>query len=205
MTRFERHLDAQQELHDVTHARVIAQRVMSQHLVDISGDSSGSRPEDHLGPSGVAVCEDFLVEAERLNWPNAQDLSLKKRRTFILPVEELPVWRKPTHYPPHPYSRALLHRKDWEGQGYRIGMGVLFPHDFMGPGYQPRINLVDLNRHKTAIMLCTDGLLRCHRVPAVFRKSYGYGYGRLPEGARIDIDGNNLPVTLSKYLLNKLP
>ena len=163
----------------------LAAQALTNHLIKISGDYTGSSLEDYLSGKDIDNCRDFLEEAERRNFPNAIGIDLQQRK-----YSDRAVWSRPDKFTKihHP---DLFMQPVWQGQGYIIGelqLAVGSCRLALSPRKNPENHQI--------------GELRCHRSPNIFTTSYGQGYGRLPDlpPAETPIKIPNLPKRLIDYL-----
>lgn len=136
------------------------------HSLTVSGDGSGSHPEEYLPESITDECMAFLGAAATFEdrYPNADQLYFMKRRNGRL------AWDRPDKANVGLVARPFQFTRTYIGQGYRIGSVELKNTTGTSP-----------------LMLCTDGLLRCDRTPGIFPSSYGFGYGTLPDPGMMNV------------------
>ena len=51
----------------------VALRDLMTHMIEISGDPSGSDPEDYMDPDDAQVCRRVVALANQLGWPSASE------------------------------------------------------------------------------------------------------------------------------------
>jgi hypothetical protein len=182
MSEFSRELAKQDALRSAVTAGNVGQQALAAHLLETSGDPAGSRIEDYFSPEEAAICHEFLDEAGARGWPRIEQFELRTRKGF-----DWPVWRS-TQHAVHPLSRRILLEPVWSGVGYGIGS-------------------LNISANGPKVILCSDRTLRNERTPLLYSKSYGMGYGRLPDARHIPKDPKimsstyrNIAGVLANYL-----
>lgn len=56
---------------------------LTDHMIEISDDPSGSNPEEYLAPEDVETLHNFWQLAEDLGWPEASTLTMRKGRSSL--------------------------------------------------------------------------------------------------------------------------
>ena len=168
MGNFERALNNQQNLRDAESRELEKHQMRRIENARISGDASGTPPEQLFGLSGAEICNDFLRYAAQNNITRPENINFKRR------LGGSPVWdKKANKQYSYTFMASILMETVWSGQGYTIGQ--------LGDGYAPA----------PPIKLCTDGLIRCERNPSYSepwsRISYGIGYGSVPQGPNYSV------------------
>lgn len=144
-----------------------------EHLLDISGDYSGSTLDIYLSESDINDCHEFLNYMEERNFPNAQNISMKYARVGQY------AWSKPDRFANALFRKINSHRV-WRGVGYYIGNVAV--------GYRECGILLSPLPQDDSLQI---GELRCDRDPHSFSASHGLGFGRLP-----DMRPDKLPLSL---------
>ncbi len=92
-----------------------------------------------------------------------------------------PVWNKPTQYPGRTHQGTSRERVKVRASTRQI----------VARGYE--IGYLEHQADSPRVMLCDDRTLRVERSPQAFRKSYGLGYGSLPDRAMLALGTARLP------------
>lgn len=135
----------------------VALRNLMTHMIEISGDPSGSYPEDYLDPDDAAVCRRVVGLANHLGWPSSSELGPMEVPKFDL-------------YPARNSRLGMA----------KAGLTKLLFFKEAGEPHQAYV----LGRLGASVdqlvALCDDGLLRSMRSHELDR-SNGLGWGRLPD------------------------
>ena len=181
MVSFGEQLNNLQSVKNDLTTRQRAYQSYDAHLLDISGDYSGSPLERYLAEEDIETCQEFLGYMATRNYPNTQEISMKYPRIGDY------AWKKPNQFENFAFTHGNS-REVWKGKGYYIGQVAVAYGE---------CKLVLSPRNEDTVQ--SSGELRCDRSPRSFKRSYGLGYGKLP-----DLPSEKIPLELpglDKYLL----
>lgn len=142
-----------------------AVEALSEHMREISGDHSGSKPRPYLSPADFATLNKFRVLADDIDWAGSEVIDLRIHR--LSPNLEWPV----------------LNAKVWNGSPWQpVKNGLMKAITSRRTGEQHRAYIFgELGvAQKQLVAFADDGLLYSERGPEL-QVSYGDGWGCLPE------------------------
>ena len=138
-----------------------------EHILAISSDHRGSDPEDYLSPTDYSTLMNFVDLADHVGWPGAQSIGLKKHRVHYGSGGRhlgFKAWNASPRQPDrNGLMQAIMLRK--AGQKHR---GYIFGRLAVGDPHQ-------------MVAIADDGRLYSQREMDGTQKSYGKGWGRLPD------------------------
>jgi hypothetical protein len=189
MSHFSETLHAQQNHGQRAAEQVRAAEGLQAELTKMSANPKGSELDRFMSDKIAEICTEFLEAANQMGWPNAEEIELRQHRLGR------PLWRTPGKYQDQAmpsFVNSATTRKVGNWRGYHIA------------------NLqVGDEAIPTRVMLCDDGLLRCERTQPLFTKSYGEGFGQMPDGELRQV-GEYLPLDnisgdgFAKFMASKL-
>lgn len=188
MSQFSETLHRQQENDQRSVEQAQNAEALQELLTRISASPEGADFNEWLPEDMAATCEEFLEAAEEMGWPNAEEIELRQHRLGR------PVWRTPGKYQDQAKGKLLntaTTRQVGSWRGYHIA----------------NLRIGD-EAIPARVMLCDDGLLRCERVQPTFTKSYGEGFGEMPDGVLLQTKGYlplcDDPNGFAKFMAGKL-
>lgn len=188
MSHFSETLHNQQERDHRAVEQARTAEDLQAELTRISSNPEGAELDSFMSEEITNICAEFLEAADQMGWPNAEEIELRQHRLGR------PIWRTPGKYQDQAmpsFIGSTITRKAGEWKGYHIA----------------NLQIGD-EAIPARVMLCDDGLLRCERVQTTFTKSYGEGFGKMPEGRLIETKGylpiDDNPTAFAKFMASKL-
>jgi hypothetical protein len=189
MSHFSETLHTQQNHDQRAAEQVLTAEGLQAELAKMSASLKGSELDRFMTDEITEICTEFLDAADQMGWPNAEEIQLRQHRLGR------PIWRTPGKYQDQAMPslvNSATTRKAGEWKGYHIA------NLQVGDEAMP-----------ARVMLCDDGLLRCERAQPLFTKSYGEGFGQMPDGTLIQTKGymplsDLSPESFANFMASKL-